>query len=191
MGCFSWKFADTDNKKALKVGERGYLLLPDNHIIETTSYGGYGCFGKNDEFDAYDLVADWNREWLSNHPETLLHIRGMWQRVYTRPWYKYYADLSLSKEQIEKACENDPECSDLCFGENKKFEYRSIGIEIACYDLSNAVLRYPIKVIKKLGCQYDRLPSSNEDPDQGLWRVGNDYYYCKPNESLYSDLATM
>ncbi len=124
MGCFSWMFADKDNKRNLKIGHKGYLLTPNNESLKANPYDGYGEF---DGYDVYDLVADWNREYLSQHPEFFIPRHG---RVDRFMWYPYYADLSLSRDEVVARILKDPKAP---YG-NKLYEYRFIGIDIACYD---------------------------------------------------------
>ena len=155
MGQFSWMYADTNNEEALLEGCTAYVPLPSGEIIEEHDYDGYGHFGGH---DIYDLVADWNRAYLSEHPEfEIPKVYGGTMRVDWHDWYKHYADLSLSREEIVKR-------SDL-------YKYRTIGIDIACLDDQNNVLPFPIKVCKERPAPgaYNRLPISWKDPNQG-WR---------------------
>ena len=116
MGCFSWMFADKANKKALCMGEPGYLMLPSGAVIATDCYDGYGHFGPNEDVDVYDAVADWNRAYLAAHPDYLIPQYGrIWdeelrsyvdsapKKISEEPWWPYYSDLSLSHKDIEKA----------------------------------------------------------------------------------------
>ena len=168
MGCFSWMFANKNNEKNLKIGHKGYLLTPDNECLKAYPYEGYGEFGG---YDAYDLVADWNRKYLSEHPEFEVsqHNRRVdepnTKRVDEFVWYPYYADLSLNRKDIVQKVLADPKAP---YG-NKIYEYRFIGIDIACYDDQNAALPYPIKVVSKNGLKYNEVPASENDPEQGLW----------------------
>lgn len=162
MGQFSWMFADTMNQKALHEGGEAYVALPGGGWIYEDDYDGYGRF---DGLDIYDLVADWNRKYLSEHPEFLIPSHGgRWvnnewvpdrsgRRVDRYEWYKAYADLNLSREEVVK--------------KSGVYEYRHIGIDIACYDDQNAALPYPIKICRDKPVRYDCLPSSNADPNQG------------------------
>ena len=58
MGVFSW--LDCKTNKAIKIGERCYVLIPQKfgggHICEY-SYNGYGEFGA---VDIFGLIAEWN-----------------------------------------------------------------------------------------------------------------------------------
>ena len=158
MGFFSWKFADV--KQRLKIGREAYVpVAPCFHDtygvqIHTHYYDGYGHFGK---YDIYDLVADWNRKYLAENPSH--YLPGQEEKVSAASWYKYYADLSLSKKEIEELMSKE---------EGYKWEYRYIGIHIACYNEDNASLEYPIKICKYAkNAVYDDLPASDRDPMQG------------------------
>lgn len=175
MGCFSWMFADKNNEKSLKIYHTGYLLTPDNKALKAECYDGYGEF---DGQDAYDLVADWNREYLSQHPEFLIPQHGdiykgqtgEWikptpKRVDEFVWYPYYANLSLSRDEVVSQVLADP---DAPYG-TSLYEYRFIGIDIACYDDQNAALPYPIKIVRNGRVKYNEVPPSNSDPNQGCY----------------------
>ncbi len=161
MGQFSWMYADYDNTIALQEGRMAYVSMPDGGYVYEESYDGYGNFGW---YDIYDLVADWNREFLSKHPEYLVKqhgsilVDGEWVEIPDKairefPWYEAYADLSLSPEEVVKAS-GIP-------------EYRFIGIDIACYDDQNDALPFPIKICKHKPRNYFDLPASEGDPNQG------------------------
>jgi len=170
MGYFSWMFANTDNSRNLRIGKPGYLYCPDGAIIHEPSYEGYGEFCG---MDVYDLVADWNRKYLSEHPDFLIvqHEGGTYDRdgrwhvsppkkVSEYFWYPLYADLSKTAEEIVSQIAKT----------EQYFEYRFIGIDIACYDDQNAVLPFPIKICSKGGLNYSDLPASKRDPEQGAKR---------------------
>ena len=172
MGYFSWMFADKANVYALKIDERGVLLCPDGKEYVEPCYEGYGMFG---DVDVYDLVADWNRKFLAANPNFPIYQHGAipfkledgsffyfkgptTQPVSSYPWYKHYANLKNSREDIVRLMKEET---------GEFFEYRHIGIEISCYDDQNAALPYPIKVASKTGLDYPSLPASEGDPNQG------------------------
>lgn len=180
MGCFSWLYADKDNTRAMNIGKTGYLIFPDGKVEETDGgYDGYGHFGKHDHYDVYEEVADWNREFLVNHPDFTVPQHGkMWdqdamayvelksKKVSEFKWWPFYSDLSLSSGQItakmlEMLRAADPD--GLAF-----WEYRWIGIALSCYDDQNEKLPYPIKISSSPNVIYENLPASKGDPDQGL-----------------------
>lgn len=102
MGSFSWLFADTNNTKNLRANRRGYVACPDGTFICEPSYETYGIF---DGKDVYDLVVDWNREFISENPDHLLPHVHCWTkggalvrttyRLKDFPWYPVVADLSI------------------------------------------------------------------------------------------------
>lgn len=179
MGCFSWMFADTDNKEALRIGDKAHLFLPTGVVLTEPSYDGHGRF---DGQDVYDLVADWNRVFLAANPDFIIKQveevfnseAGEWvpkpdKKVNEFPWYPAYADLAKSRAEVVEAVRE----LDLGGGrgEWRTFRYRCIGIEIACYNEQNAALPYPIKICRtKRGRNYETLPPSEADPDQGMGR---------------------
>lgn len=159
MGCFSWKFADRDNKRRLKIGREAYVLCPDGTSLYEENYDGYGNFGGK---DIYDLVADWNREFLSQNPDFVIRSTGV--KVSSYKWYLYYADLALSSKEMEKRLREEGwwyGCT----------VYRDIGIDIACCDEDNEALQYPIKICSLKPVEttqyYQELPASKGDLYQG------------------------
>lgn len=173
MGCFAWLFAN--NGKPLCMGSAAYVYCPNGDIITERDYEGYGKFGG---CDIYNLVADWNRKFLSEHPEFLIPQHGQIlqpdgsyktaapRRVDSYDWYEFYKDLSLTPDEIvDKLNESK--------SQSWKREYRSIGIDIACYDDRNAWLPYPIKIASRGDIEggYNVLPPSNGDPNQGMGPV--------------------
>lgn len=156
MGQFSWLDCVTEEQIIDNKVKDVYVLVPKEfhkeygERIKEYCYDGYGNFGG---YDIYDLVADWNREYLSKHPEH----EATDTKVSEKKWYKAYADLSKSREEVaEKA---------LCK------EWRSIGIDIACYDEDNAKLPYPIKITYNDNAIYEDCEPSLGDPNQG-WEKG-------------------
>lgn len=164
MGQFSWLDCVDNETQILDNVERDvYFLVPEEfgggHILETC-YDGYGRFGG---YDAYDLVADWNRRYLAENPDFELPVHQ--KKVSEFPWYKFYSDLNLTSDKVvEMAMENK------CF-----FEYRWIGIELACYDDDNASLPYPIKITHDETAIYEEEGPSLSDPNQG-WKVDDEEY---------------
>lgn len=170
MGQFSWMFADTQNEEALCLDHICYVPMPNSEFLFEPGYEGYGEFGGH---DIYDLVADWNREFLSRNPEYLIPGHGSYlkddgtivelkpKRVDEYKWYPAYSDLTLSREQVAE--------------KSGIPEYRWIGIAIACGDDRNRKLPFPIKICQRPPHRdsYFQLPASDNDPNQG-W--GEDEY---------------
>lgn len=179
MGQFSWLDCITKEQIIDNRREDVYVLVPKEFRneyglrIKETYYDGYGNFGG---YDIYDLVADWNREYLSKHPEHefgYAPVRAEFVKelqkenpeykekidfkISDKSWYKAYADLSKSREEVVDTI------TDAVFGP----EWRFIGIEIACYDEDNAVLPYPIKITHNANAIYEECEPSLGDPNQG------------------------
>jgi len=185
MGCFSWKFADTDNTKRLRIDCRGFLFCPNGDVLKASPYDGYGHF---DGLDVFDLVADWNRVYLNEHPEFIIAKAGEStnlsfgpcktdMRADACPWYEVYADLTKTREEVvdglkQKLTEMGKGCSYVT--------YRNIGIDMADSDRQNVALPYPIKIcqVKNCGKAYKDLPASERDLDHGL---GLEYHISRPN----------
>lgn len=166
MGSFSWYASDT--KRAIRSHNPFpvYALRPDADPLLETEYDGYGEFGGQ---DIYDLVADWNRKYLSEHPGFVILPHGhIWseemksylpigpKRIDELPWYRFYADLSKTRRDIEIEMRKS----------QSYWEYRHIGIEIACYDDRNMILPYPIKLVEH-PIPYPAAAASKHDPGQG------------------------
>lgn len=137
MGQFSWlDCVDgsqiVDNRKA-----DVFLLIPKEFgggHIHTEYYDGYGTFGR---YDVYDLVVDWNREYLEEYRQ---------DHSFKVDWLQKCASVAEAFEKMGK---------------------RDIGISIACYDEDNSRLRYPIKITHSATAVYEECDYSPSDPDQG------------------------
>lgn len=180
MGQFSWLDCITNEQIIDNKVRDVYVLVPKEfgggHIKESC-YDGYGHFGLH---DIYNLVADWNREYLSKNPN---HEFGYAKKrakfleeykknypdynekidfkVSDKEWYKAYADTSLPRETVVETIRNYFK------------EWRTIGIDIACYDEDNAVLKYPIKITHDENAVYEDCKPSLGDPNQG-WESHDD-----------------
>ncbi len=133
MGYFSW--LDCENNKQIKIGEKAYALIPKEYgggHIEAY-YDGYGHFGNT---DIYDLVVDWNEEYLEEY----------------RKDNSFECDWLQNQFSVEDAFKN--------------MEKRDIGISIACYDSDNKKLHYPIKITHNPQLRYEDCDFSPSDPLQ-------------------------
>ena len=160
MGQFSWLDCRDGSQILDNVEADVYLLVPKEFgggRIKETCYDGYGNFGGK---DAYDLVADWNREWLSKHPDHVLPHDG--KRVREYPWYEKYADLQTERDEVVKHLRPG-----FC-------EWRGVGIDVACYDDDAFSLPYPIKITHDPSAVYEECGPSTSDPDQG-WLMDDPY----------------
>ncbi|MDO4650595.1 MAG: hypothetical protein Q4B26_18325 [Eubacteriales bacterium] len=155
MGCFSWMFSDKQNREPLLIGNSAFVITPSNINYFENSYSGYGIF---DGKDIYELVVDWNREYL--------------EQIFTA---RNVSFLHFPSIQFAKAIEiSDKKAYDFLskyvpptswYIENWK---REVGIRIACYDEDNGTLPFPIKIASTDNYRYKDLPPSNADPGQGF-----------------------
>ncbi|MBQ8248098.1 MAG: hypothetical protein IJZ42_13300 [Lachnospiraceae bacterium] len=179
MGCFSWCTSDT--RKSIPCTEdvyegapsTVYLLNPFGEPYKESEYEGYGEFGGRDVFE---LVLEWNREYLS--PANL--------RKPARDDYCSDKDGDKSYEAAVKLYEGKCEAivayANGASDEQMRNEYgqivgalrdgsdwkRCLGIAITCYDEEHVKLHYPIKIVEEL-CEYDLADISPDCPFQGCF----------------------
>ena len=175
MGQFSWLDCKTGCQILDDVEQDVYVLVPKEfgggHIVEHC-YDGYGNFGG---CDIYELIADWNRTYLKedhifphaikryywikmykqHHPEYHEDIEF---KAFEKDWWPAYSDMRLDKKGIEYVTGR---------------EYRTIGIDLACYDEDNEALPFPIKITYDPDAVYEECKPSLSDPNQG-WLIEED-----------------
>lgn len=166
MGCFTF----TDARRTPRLNARGYdfivsdkityggyakIVCPDDTEIVERCYDGYGMF---DGQDIYDLVVDWNKEYLTEIFDRMLsedpHCWGADLKPIAEAYQNDDPDLDKIVESIAaKRC-------DKFLREEWK---RNVGIAISCEDKNNAALPYPVKITSlKWHRRYDDLyPSMN------------------------------
>ena len=167
MGQFSWLDCDRENERHRaildNVADDVYVLVPKEfgggHILET-EYDGYGNFGG---YDIYDLVADWNKEYITSDA-----IRKPVRKQY-REKTDYQRALKRYNYEVDRLKDFKADTDDKTmvekYGKNWK---REIGIDIACYDEDNARLKYPIKITHDGSLTYENAKHiSLGDPNQG------------------------
>ena len=168
MGMFSWLDCITQEQVVDGRRRKSYVLVPKafgGGHIEEECYEGYGVFGGH---DVYDLVADWNREYIEK-PEK--PNRSLWKEgPEGDSWYRM-AELRWERDcraiHDFKGGASDRAMREL-YGDDWK---RSLGIVIACNDEDNASLRYPIKITHDENAVYEWCAPSKSDPNQG-WPIG-------------------
>jgi len=154
MGQFSWNYADRHNRESLRLYGQAYVPCPDGTVIFEGCYQCYGIFGG---YDIYELVAEWNKEYIS---ESMID-KPVKSESYPNmmEWYTLRCNRirdfvdGKSNDYMEKTYGNDWK--------------RNIGIDIACGDQHNKVLKFPIKICKEKPVCYKEIPSSTRDPYQG------------------------
>lgn len=158
MGVFSFLFADTQNTGSLRIGRSAYVVLPDGTSMYAHYYDGYGNF---DERNIFEMVAEWNKDYLSVSnlckPERSDYDESDFQSVMQQ--YEY--SCRRLTDFISGVSEQEME---LRYGSDWKME---IGIDVACYDEQNAMLRFPIKICKEEPDNAKNVPASKSDPKQG------------------------
>lgn len=198
MGYFSWKYCDVKtndnsiNRVIIGKNRYSYVLIPKEfgggHIVERC-YDGYGRFGGK---DIYELVAEWNRAFLSEEllgdkpkledfgglclfEKNALRKDGFTEEEIekrdTAEKEKFYRE-ALEERKFIIARLNDykngakDEVMEKKYGPDWK---RKIGIDIACYDEQNAAIPYPIKIAICEKSVYEEEGPSLRDPEQGCW----------------------
>ena len=184
MGQFSWLDCVSGKQIVDDKVKDVYVLIPKEfgggHIVEHC-YDGYGHFGRHDIFD---LVATWNRKALADKPNFIfpyavdrakyISENYKWDSEYSeridiqlrnKSWYEAYSNLELTDEEVVKVNKEK-------FG-NWRSEWRSIGIDLACYDEDNEALPFPIKITYDEHACYELCLPSKSDPNQG-WEYEED-----------------
>lgn len=150
MGQFSWLDCVTGKQIVDDKEKDVYLLVPKQfgggHIKETC-YDGYGRFGGH---DVYDLVVDWNKDFISE----VLKMKDNWNCPISA---LDVLDFIRVKDDLEPIQEK-----------------RWLGIILACYDEDNFRLRFPIKITYDEDAVYEECRPSPADPNQG-WEMEDDY----------------
>ena len=152
MGYYTWTVANRKEKKTkdgwysdqckLAYGGYGAVITPDNKRIEIEHYAGYGIFGRE---DVYEMVVDWNRDYLKDIFKSMAtrHPDGFWGCTLKEIAEAYQM---RDKKRVAKLAED--------LGKEHPFlrtEWkRNIGITIACYDEDNDALPFPIKIVDSI-----------------------------------------
>lgn len=177
MGQFSW--LDCCNQRPILGNTKKpvYVLVPEEfrdvngtgiygEKITEEYYDGYGHFCG---YDAFDLLALWNRDHVGEK-----NIRVPKKEQFKRSEFDY----ELAMDRYEGYCERirdfisgmSPEDMQKKWG---KDYLREIGIDIGCYSEENANLKYPLKITYNPDAVYEACPPSLSDPEQG-WSYFSD-----------------
>lgn len=158
MGQFSWLDCKTGEQIIDGKPRKSYVLVPEQFgggHIEESCYEGYGVFGGH---DVYDLVADWNSQYL----DEVLENADAWQSGFVKS----------ETENLKR----------LAKGGELSCEKRWLGIVLACYDNDNAKLRFPIKITHDPKAVYEWCPPSKSDPNQGWPADEEDDYWDEEDD---------
>lgn len=163
MGQFSWMYADSCNKRALKQYGKAYVPCPNGTVIYENCYDCYGMFGG---YDIYDLVAEWNKHYISSD-NIEKPVREQWgdskqDEIYYQSALKSYE--FQCKRIIDFVSDKSEDYMEENYGNDWK---RNIGIDIASINESNAALKFPIKICKDKPDCYEKVPASKRDQYQG------------------------
>lgn len=159
MGFFTWTDARIEKPKRIRygnykasqlIGYGGYakVVCPDGTEIEESCYDGYGMFG---EYDIYELVVDWNKDYLEE-------IFSKMEEGHFGIWLKPVAIAlqnggeAVAKEEAKRIIAQYP------FAAASEWK-RTIGIAIGCIsDKKEILCPYPIKITtSKKHYTYDEL----------------------------------
>lgn len=191
MGYFSW--LDCIDNTQIKINEKAFLLVPADFgggHLATEFYNGFGIFGG---CDVYELVAEWNREKITNK---------MINDIYQEPKKSQFCGLyEFEKRDLIEKGKTPDEVAQL--DEMQRAEYfnralvrynndvkmikafcagvdddemcdrygdeykREIGIKLSCYDKNNKRLSYPIKITHDAAAIYENCKYSKIDKNQG------------------------
>lgn len=172
MGQFSWLDCKTEEQIIDDRVKNVYVLVPEEFEkeygkrIEEPCYDGYGHFGG---YDIFELVALWNRKYLS-----LKNIDDITTSDYCMSDFDFYKNgLKNQIKTVDRLVDFKNNVSNM----KQKYgnEYlREIGIDIACYDKQQDELMYPIKITYDKTATYDDCGYSLSDPNQG-WEIETDY----------------
>ncbi len=183
MGCFSW--IASDDKKAVRMGEEAYLLIPQECGGGYYHTSSYDCYG-NIDVDVYDALADFNKPYIDidklDPPTPKEKFGGLWnfEKEELLASGKTQEEIDILDEQTrtqqyENALRRHEETANMIldfknmseeefvqkFGSNKK---REVGIELY-FNYSD--LKYPLVITHKPG-NYEDFKASEDDPYQGL-----------------------
>ena len=192
MGQFSWYFSDTNKQLVNNKRTDAYLLVPPpfqskyGKAICERCYDGYGHFGN---YDIYDLVAEWNREFLSEDmlrdKPVLENYGGLYDFEKKELLEQGFSEEDIKvKDLVEKQANFERGIKRYNYDLQKLLDYKfklsneemlrkygkywkhELGVAIACGDEQNIKLPYPIKITTK-EMPYDKATFSKRDPNQG------------------------
>ena len=179
MGQFSWCTSDT--KKSIPCTYDAYegapsvvyLLNPFGEPYKESDYDGYGKFGGR---DVYELVVEWNREYLSaaniKKPKREEWAAGEeWDESFNAALARYNGSCEAIEAYAHGATDEQMKTQYgrfLSYLRDGSDWMRCLGIQIACRDEQHVKLRYPIKIVET-PCKYEQAGISPHCPCQGCF----------------------
>lgn len=131
MGYFTWNFADTGECMGYDGFDKPIYLLVPKEFGENIAFSYYDGYGRIGGHDVYELVADWNRESLTDEFINTLSWGRNLIRIFRDGGEQAAKDYIFEKFPEENWLRTDWK--------------RNIGISIACEDRDHARVRYPIR----------------------------------------------
>ena len=182
MGCFTFTLADKPGK-VLPYGGLGYIALPDGGFLASDGmrgYDGYGHFGSR---DAFEVLAELNREHLTEEmveppadrnkygglypfqkedlakegktPEEITRIEeDSRDKAYSRAQKRYAFEVARLNDYKNRVPDKE-----MCEKYGREY-LREVGIDIF-YGPLGQKLPFPLKVVSCTNVQYDDLPPSD------------------------------
>ena len=178
MGIFTWtdaavkdyklnKYDDYYRKDVVEYGGYAKLICPDNSELETQDHN---CYGTICGYDIYELVAEWNKDYLSEDnistkPNNPMRYGGFYDFEKETMKKNGMSDHEIEIAENEKRMESFERAVKrwewelkrlLDYKNGSSYEYmskkygnewlREIGIDISCEDKNAIKLMYPIKM---------------------------------------------
>lgn len=157
MGFWTWTDARKDSKTLrrsafgdysaadkIRYGSMCFLVCPDDTRILEQAYDGYGLF---DGKDAYELVVDWNKQYLMDIFKKLEAARDSSTQERGYKYVKHVAQMFVddkSSAEIDNYIASAV-AAGLIAPYIRKDWKRHIGIIIACGD-NNINIPFPLKI---------------------------------------------
>ena len=198
MGYFSWCTSDTQKSipSCIPFGDLPgtvYLLNPFGEPYKESFYDGFGEFGGR---DVYELVAEWNREYLTpdniTKPDRSDYAPGAdGEPYFARAMESYQVKCEAIKAYAAGASDEfmqEQYGKQLGYGGFAPDWKRIIGIAIACADENHVKLKYPIKIVEN-PVPYDQAKISPGCPFQGCFYPDSELEMRKQVREAFADLA--
>lgn len=167
MGLFTFYTADTN--RIIEVSGRGKsfpvaVLFPKEFgggSIEERAYNGYGDFGGK---DVYNLIADWNKDYLQKDmlevPVKENYSEEFYYKMAMKRYETYCQVLDDFKSDKPKSLMNRK------FGKDWKRELM-INIWFSSDDMPGT-LAYPLKIVENMDLTYEEVSSYSRDCDNWM-----------------------